>query len=738
MEFTRGSQRLCIRVSGPPLTKIFEDPGATTIKEWMWGYELLGVPEDSEKLHEPEWWPLDNASTIETQLIPILTEFECTELCSQMTALELAGKLQALGAPPLPQENPIIHEWLEHFVSKGPYFFNAAYAWVTSALGRVTIQDVDDLLQRSSKLGSIPKWKTAAYNSTLLQLEANPWAPVNPNCKVIEDAFSIKPRRIWDLCSNRVVPFEWILDWRKQPTDRDDDSPESQNPCQVVPATGFVAISHNWTNDMELHWTHVNTYQWPVPLPKGLALDQVRERHLKLGVRYCWLDVLCLRQAFDGCGLPELTPVDAVVQNTLKRALIDHGAEQLGTGGRGILAKISTKSKLKKEQDELALELEMGRWKEQWQREVNSGKANMWDEWKVDVPIIGNVYRCASFVIYHLNGLERPVDLSLIRIEGGLIKSENERHWLNRAWTLQEVKNKERMILGSPTREDDVETFMNAVGPALDNYMVKVRTSVTSDAGSAWKMMTPRQASHPMDRVCGLIYLLAPEIAFTLPVYDRSEGLDDAWWRFVATTAVETPGLPAAPYAQNLIYSFPFPSTRRWCPSISQLISDQPVPDASPDESDIDTSVMLDTTSHQFYRCLRVVKHKHSSITRVECPCESNGIDILQYYNINKPTESDSPLILTRTLCSQLPMNDGEYVIAVEQEARRVLICVEEPWGKECTLEAHREHWSGVRDFCQLPHVRKIAALEIVDVDVMSLEEFRVIPASDDDGFWLI
>ena len=35
---------------------------------------------------------------------------------------------------------------------------------------------------------------------------------------------------------------------------------------------------------------------WPIPLPKRLLLEDVRGEMIRLGVRYAWLDVLCLRQ----------------------------------------------------------------------------------------------------------------------------------------------------------------------------------------------------------------------------------------------------------------------------------------------------------------------------------------------------------------------------------------------------------------------------------------------------------
>ncbi|KAK0493188.1 hypothetical protein EDD18DRAFT_1180965 [Armillaria luteobubalina] len=88
---------------------------------------------------------------------------------------------------------------------------------------------------------------------------------VNPN---------LPPRRVWDLYSNRVVPY-WI-----------------------VPDKKLWAISYAWM-DPE-HRTQVDTpingHKWPVPIHKKGSMDLVRIEMLNLGAEYVWLDVLCLRR----------------------------------------------------------------------------------------------------------------------------------------------------------------------------------------------------------------------------------------------------------------------------------------------------------------------------------------------------------------------------------------------------------------------------------------------------------
>ncbi len=83
----------------------------------------------------------------------------------------------------------------------------------------------------------------------------------------------VLPRRVWDLYSNRVVP--WCVT-RQRPW----------------------AISHAW---MDKSWredmlTAINSREWPVPIPLDTSLDRIRTEMLNLGAEYVWLDVLCLRQ----------------------------------------------------------------------------------------------------------------------------------------------------------------------------------------------------------------------------------------------------------------------------------------------------------------------------------------------------------------------------------------------------------------------------------------------------------
>ncbi|KAF8445258.1 hypothetical protein BGX38DRAFT_1076342, partial [Terfezia claveryi] len=80
-------------------------------------------------------------------------------------------------------------------------------------------------------------------------------------------------RRVWDIRANRVIPWT--------------DSLKS-----------IVPISHSWVapEDIEYLSTSVNHYLWPVPLPRGVQLEDIRKELIQYNIWYAWLDVLCIRQ----------------------------------------------------------------------------------------------------------------------------------------------------------------------------------------------------------------------------------------------------------------------------------------------------------------------------------------------------------------------------------------------------------------------------------------------------------
>ena len=154
----------------------------------------------------------------------------------------------------------------------------------------------------------------------------------------------------------------------------------------------FAAISHGWTDDMHPVWTEINGFQWPVPFPAGGSLEDLRKELLGLGLRYCWVDVLCLRQDYKADDYSLVGGETQTPQETNTTAL-PHSKEEMEYMG-------------------------------------SLQKA----EWRVDVPTIGNIYQRAEDLVLYMNGLGRTLDLNYRQH-----LKEDKRHWFNRAWTLQEM-----------------------------------------------------------------------------------------------------------------------------------------------------------------------------------------------------------------------------------------------------------------------------------------------------------
>jgi len=229
-------------------------------------------------------------------------------------------------------------------------------------------------------LGELDQWKQkdiwdlSKYNPTLCNMNGQPQGHYlqedSTGSTFIKDPLTVYPRRIWDLRSHRVIPFEWYMNIGViSPVYGEFELQEGRN-------TGIVAISHSWTNDMKGVLTPVNREEWPVPLPAGITLERLREQLWEQGARYCWLDVLCLRQQSD-----------------------DTDKEKLRT-----------------------------------------------EEWKIDVPTIGNVYKHAEKLVRYFNGLGRPFQP---------LGWEDNRHWLKRAWTLQEMIPEEDTVTGGVIKDQN-------------------------------------------------------------------------------------------------------------------------------------------------------------------------------------------------------------------------------------------------------------------------------------------
>jgi hypothetical protein len=207
---------------------------------------------------------------------------------------------------------------------------------------------------------------------------------------------------------------------------------------------------------MVADYTSINGYEWPVPVPSRVKLETVRKELIDHGAEYVWLDVLCLRQ---------------------------------------------------KSEDEQ---------KEKTRKE----------EWAVDVPTIGSVYITeASHVMRYMNGLGRTFSNS---------GWSDPRHWTMRAWTLQEMKH--NSVLGGvpPNARDPMLQKSKETGQLLRDRLkpiMDLQASLTHRINIKKIMeivicMRERFSTNPVDKVAGITMLLHPP---TLPVYDETMDAENAW-----------------------------------------------------------------------------------------------------------------------------------------------------------------------------------------------------------------
>lgn len=144
------------------------------------------------------------------------------------------------------------------------YDFGMAYSYFRSAW----YSEFDTLATRMEE---------AEFNDTALRRDA-----LDPSKKYLINP-QLPPRRVWDIYSNRVIPYYW---WGGYLAD-----------C--------LPVSHSWVAEGERSdtWSPINGCQWPIPVPKDSSLERVRIELLNYASSvfrsqvYSWLDVLCLRQA---------------------------------------------------------------------------------------------------------------------------------------------------------------------------------------------------------------------------------------------------------------------------------------------------------------------------------------------------------------------------------------------------------------------------------------------------------
>ena len=336
-----------------------------------------------------------------------------------------------------------------------------------------------------------------------------PVANINTVQEVIKRPYKVMPRRLWDLKSNRVVEFRMLQsELLAYKSTTEQRFGKARAKLQgEVDGPVFWAISHSWESRMDPVETPINQFQWPVPLPHGLNLE-------------------CnVRQELLNYGI-EYVWLDVLClrQNAVSRP----------AGS-------------------------------------NEFEAKKRDEWKLDVPTIGNVYRVAQGIVRYFNGLGRPFSP-----EGW----DSDRHWLRRAWTLQEIKTENSTINGGIHRgrgsTGSISNIMNIYGMMVGQTMtlrraIQLVLKLAEDADSQngcslyalVREMSQRKATQNTDKVAGLVYLLR---LTQLPTYDGDAKENDVWARCFHM-------LPLARKIE-LLFDFPYRSAKQhWFPTWSELMT---------------------------------------------------------------------------------------------------------------------------------------------------------------------
>jgi len=330
--------------------------------------DLRGLPSPGR------WCRTESVPTLHTQHYntnpaAVLTENECDRPLGKLSFEELDSTIKSLWGSECvkPFSTRSYRKWLSYFIAYEQSTFGEVHAWFAAFSAwqfvfpyyepeRVQQLRFPDSYNTTRLIDGLPQQKLP--RATLNDEQGN---------KIIDMHDSdLRPRRLWDVCANRIVPSTWY---------------------PVEGRTMVRPISHAWVNDDELEyvWTNVNQYLWPVPLPRGVTIEDIRADLVQLNVRYAWVDVLCLRQKMQPsprCPAPPYEVSSDLLQRREEQRLL---------------------------------------------------------EWETDIPTIGMVYDLCGKVIVYLSGLGRE-----FQPHGWT----HPRHWLRRVWTLQETRDLHGMVFG--------------------------------------------------------------------------------------------------------------------------------------------------------------------------------------------------------------------------------------------------------------------------------------------------
>ena len=151
---------------------------------------------------------------------------------------------------------------------------------------------------------------------------------------------------------------------------------------------------------------------------------------------------------------------------------------------------------------------------------------------------------------------------------------DNPRHWLQRAWTLQEIAAENTTITGGIPRNLG-RVFMNSQGKIFGQVMkfrnairpvIQLAAAVDGVHGcevyELAQEMTRRYATNPVDKLSGLFYLLRTT---KLPCYNEKMTSEDIWRQCFHL-------LPGERKAE-ILFNFPYRgSDKQWFPTWAQVL----------------------------------------------------------------------------------------------------------------------------------------------------------------------
>ncbi|KAK0453556.1 hypothetical protein EV421DRAFT_1701478 [Armillaria borealis] len=185
------------------------------------------------------------------------------------------------------------------------------------------------------------------------------------------------------------------------------------------------------------------------------------------------------------------------------------------------------------------------------------------EEWKLDVPTIGRVYRMSSVACY-LSGLGLPLTLK----EGDL---DSDRSWFRRAWTLQELGWPRLRVIAGDTpqgpmharhkdgkHETELLTRFHELLRFLDHGTLRHEVFVALEG------MQKRVSTNPVDKVAGLAFRLFSDV---IPAYYETQSLEKAWTALLNSMKAGSRGV--------LFLWCPEPGNAgaKWRPSWDQIVT---------------------------------------------------------------------------------------------------------------------------------------------------------------------